>query len=260
MHILEMLMNSRFAWRIACRLLVVAIPLGTTILTTAPAAAASAQRRSGQQMDSAEAEALSTTEAKLAALAREAAPAPAVAIRVASIAPGSAAARKLAAMQEPAVVVTLQPNGNTKKRLRTAGKGKTAKKRSTKSSAAVKADHPEKKVQNVVDRRLTRAEVLKILSTTRDFTGTDLSGMNLVGIDFSGVKFNRANLNKSNMARADLAESDLELADLRGADLRGASLIQARLRGTQMQGVHVLGALWVDRSVCKQDAMESCLE
>jgi hypothetical protein len=291
-------MNSPYLSKFA--ILMLAIPLyAVSLFTVSPAAAAGRHAKPAVQVDSAEAQALAITEMKLAALAKEAnketAPAAAevkkmthgrksggakragahkkgvaesvvagavenavgqnmLALNTASDDP--ALAHNLDSMQEavaPAEPGQKSPGKKAKKGVR--------KKRSAKSRAGVvaKAD-PDKKLQNVVDRRLSRAEVLKVLSTTRDFTGSDLSGMNLVGIDFSGVKFNRAKLHMANLERADLAESDLELADLTGANLRGASLNQARLRGARLADSHMDGALWVDRTVCKKGSIGGCIE
>ena len=250
-------MNSRFAWIITHFAL--AIPLLAFALATAsPAAAAGgSSKRSPQPMDSAQAQALDVTETKLAALGKDAVAAP-TATQIAAAMQSGAEAGYLAAMQEDGTLA-VTPKGADKKRHH-----RVLKKRHSKANRASREAQAKeglgKNVQNVVDRRLTHAEVLNILSTTRDFSGSDLSGMNLKGINFSGVKFNRTNLHLANMERADLAESDLELADLTGADLRGASLIQARFRGTLLQDTHMEGALWVDKMVCKKGSVGSCIE
>ena len=264
-------MNSRFMPTNLPLLLLV--PLLTLAWAAAsPAAAARFALPGDQQMESAETQALNRTENQLAILAKigvkdsaSASAAPvedknpakarkygpsAGATRVASLAP------ELVMLQEKDGTLVLTQKVSDKDSAPVKKKKVVRKKR-----VSAKAHQGGgKKKQNVVDRRLTRAEVLTILSTTRDFSGSDLSGMNLKGIDFSGVKFNRANLHLANMERADLAESDLELADLSGADLRGASLIQARFRGTLLKDTQMDGALWVDRTICKKGSVGSCIE
>ena len=261
-------MNRRFAQITAS--LAQAIPLAALVLAIASPAAAARAAKSGE-MDSAEIQALNLTESKLAALAKEANAPGVPAATPGRNAKKSADPPKLASAQSPAgpqhitvIPATAGQDSATpvpqkaagKKRLRLVRRTRLAKVRLAKGA---KADL-DPKAAHVVDRRLTRAEVLAILSTTRDFSGSDLSGMNLVGIDFSGVKFNRANLHLANLERADLAETDLELADLSGADLRGASLNQARLRGTLLNDTRMDGALWIDRMVCKKGSVGDCLE
>lgn len=262
-------MNSRFIPTNLSLLLVV--PLCALAWTAAsPAAAARFAVPGSQQMDSVETQALNRTENELAILAKigvkdSAAAAPVEdknpvkarrhgapgAARVASLAP------ELVMLQEKDGTLVLTQKASDKQEPAPVKKKKAVKKKRVSAKAHEGGD---KKKQNVVDRRLTRVEVLAILSTTRDFTGSDLSGMNLKGIDFSGVKFNRANLHLANMERADLTESDLELADLTGADLRGASLIQARFRGTLLKDTRMDGALWVDKTICKKGSVGSCIE
>jgi len=161
---------------------------------------------------------------------------------------------KLAALVKEAKGESREVKGPVVKKKHT---GSARKKRPTAARLKAKGD---RKVQKIVGRRLTMAEVRGVLTTTRDFTGSDLSGMNLVGVDLSGVKFNRANLHLANLERADLAEADLELADLTGANLRGASLSQARLRGTRMAGTRMEGALWIDRTICRKGSVGDCIE
>lgn len=220
-------MNSRFASIFAP--LALAIPLWAFVMYAALPAAALAH---SDETGATEAKALKVAEVKLAALAKEAKP-------------------------EGTPVEASAPKAAEKKPSRPVRKKRLSKKSHKVTKAKLETNG---KGQNIVDRRLTKAEVQGVLSTTRDFSGSDLSGMNLVGLDLSGVKFNRANLKMANLERADLAESDLELADLTGANLRGASLNQARLRGTRMEGTSMDGALWVDRTICKKGSIGSCIE
>ena len=213
-----------------------------------------------------EAQALSDADKKLAALARQADPAnvpvPAAAQQAAAPSQGASVAPILAVnlngAEPPAATAPVKVPGS--KPAVTGKKKRFGKATRTGAKGARAKAEAKKKAHNVVDRRLTRAEVMNILSTTRDFTGSDLSGLNLAGVDFSGAKFNRANLKQSNLERADLTESDLELADLTGANLRYASLNQARLRGTRLEDTRMEGALWVDKMLCKKGSIGNCIE
>ena len=213
-------MNRRFATIIA--------PLALAILLQGaawPASSNAAAADPARQSNAEDSQALKTAQIKLAQLAREG-----------------------GAIANPKASATNRPVAATKKKVISGARPKTKK-------IAVKA-----KGERILDRRMTLAEVQGVLSTTRDFSGTDLSGLNLVGADLRGVKFNRANLQSANLVRADLAETDLELADLTGADLRGASLNQARLRGTRMAGAKMEGAIWIDRTICGDGSIGSCIE
>jgi uncharacterized protein YjbI with pentapeptide repeats len=261
-----------FFWRtpVNCRLasinasLLLAVALGALALFD-PSPAAAARRsvrhpsKPAPQALSEEAQALNEADKKLAALAKEAKDADAGSQKSAAASPGGATSLVVANLNG-ADTQGASSGGTSsgKKSLHKAKKKRLSKARRSESKVA--NEESVKKVQNVVDRRLTRAEVLNILTTTRDFSGSDLSGLNLAGIDFNGAKFNRANLKTANFTRADLTESDLELADLSGADLRGASLNQARLRGTKLEATRMDGALWVDKMVCKQGSIGNCIE
>jgi len=222
-------MSRHFACKL--NLLALAIPLWAFAFSGTACAATGTP----DQNNASQARALKATEMKLAALAKEAG----------AEGPSEAAAKQKAAAPKVA-----------KKKSHPVRKKTVAKSKRQARTKLAGNGGP----QRIVARRLTRAEVQGILSTTRDFSGSDLSGMNLAGEDLSGTKFIRANLHSANLERADLAESDLELADLSGANLRGASLNQARLYGTRLEGTSMEGALWIDRTICRKGSVGSCIE
>ncbi len=220
-------MNRPFAAHIARITLAAWLAAAYPVLAVGADAPAPPPAKDNVAKDNAEAQTLKAAEAKLAALARE-------------VESGKSAAQ-------------VSKKKGSKKQV----KGKKRKVAKGKRSAKAKGGSAAVKV---TDRRMTQAEVQRILSSTRDFSGADLSGLNLVGYDLAGAKFNRTNLHSANLERANLAETDLELADLTGANLRGASLNQARLRGTRMAGAKLDGALWTDKTICRSGSVGTCIE
>lgn len=114
--------------------------------------------------------------------------------------------------------------------------------KATASSPAVAAKKPP----------LTRAQVQRILTTSKnldfqnlsglnlqtiDLTGASLKGSDLTGVNLSGARLERANLAEANLRRANLAK-----ADLKGADLTRANLAEANLAGAQFWGGNLAGA------------------
>ncbi len=99
---------------------------------------------------------------------------------------------------------------------------------------------------------LTRAQVQRILTTSKNFDFQNLSGLNLQtidltgaslkGSDLSGANLSGARLERANLAEANLRRANLAKADLKGADLTRTNLAEANLAGAQFWGGNLAGA------------------
>jgi uncharacterized protein YjbI with pentapeptide repeats/class 3 adenylate cyclase/CHAT domain-containing protein len=104
---------------------------------------------------------------------------------------------------------------------------------------------------------LTRAQVQRILTTSKnldfqnlsglnlqtiDLTGASLKGSDLSGVNLSGARLERANLAEANLRRANLAKADLKGADLTSANLAEANLAEAQFWGGNLAGADLRGA------------------
>ncbi len=104
---------------------------------------------------------------------------------------------------------------------------------------------------------LTRAQVLRILTTSKnldfqnlsglnlqtiDLTGASLKGSDLTGVNLSGARLERANLAEANLRRANLAKADLKGADLTRTNLAEANLAEAQFWGGNLERADLRGA------------------
>ena len=126
----------------------------------------------------------------------------------------------------------------------------------------IRKRHPRNSRKEVLpyDARLTMAQVVELLKTTRDFSGRNLSGLRLVGLDLSRCNFRGADLSNGDLERTDLDESVLERADLSGANLRMTDLRLTGMKGARLERAVLDGALWQDGTICAKDSVGSCRE
>jgi len=111
-------------------------------------------------------------------------------------------------------------------------------------------DLAEANLENAVLRntRLTSANLQSAILRGADMAYVDLSRANMVSADMSSASLKGANLVSANLQKALLVNADLSFANLTGADIRLANLSGAKLNK----------AIWVDGSVCAEDAVGSC--
>jgi hypothetical protein len=109
-------------------------------------------------------------------------------------------------------------------------------------------------------KRLSGAEVVALLRTSRDLSGKNLSGINLVGVNLSKCNLKGVDLSNANLERADLGESDLERANLAGANLRMASLKLSGMIGANLENAILDGAIWQDGRICAKGSLGVCRE
>lgn len=110
------------------------------------------------------------------------------------------------------------------------------------------------------DARLTVAQVMELLKTTRDFSGRNLSGLHLVGLDLSGCNFRGADLSNGDLERADLDEAVLERADLSGTNMKMTDLRLTGMKGARLERAVLDGALWQDGTICAKNSIGYCRE
>ncbi len=127
---------------------------------------------------------------------------------------------------------------------------------------------------NLVGARLSNANL----------SGAQLQAANLAGSDLSYANFGRADLSRANLRQATLTGSVLRNAnlaaanlsgarlsyailqgvnfsgaDLSHADLASADLTGAKLEGAKLDNCNLVGATWVDRSVCAAGSVGQCV-
>jgi len=148
------------------------------------------------------------------------------------------------APQKPVGAVV--PKKNKKK------KASARRKASRKASAEAIGTAPGK--------RLSSAEVMALLKTSRDLSGKNLSGINLVGVNLSKCNLKGVDLSNADLERADLGESDLERANLAGANLKMANLRLSGMIGANLENAILDGAIWQDGRICAKGSLGMCRE
>jgi Pentapeptide repeats (8 copies) len=108
--------------------------------------------------------------------------------------------------------------------------------------------------------KMTIPQVMSVLRSTRDLSGSNLSGLSLVGLNMSRANLKGANLSKANLERADFTESNLERVDLKGANLKMVSFFQSAMTAADLKGAALDNAIWVDKRVCAEGSIGQCLE
>jgi uncharacterized protein YjbI with pentapeptide repeats len=102
-------------------------------------------------------------------------------------------------------------------------------------------------VANLSGADLTGADLTGVDLRKADLNVADLSGANLSGADLSWADLSRANLSgadlfEANLSRAILIQANLSRADLTGADLTGVDLRKADLIGADLNVADLSGA------------------
>ncbi|HTP65044.1 MAG TPA: pentapeptide repeat-containing protein [Geobacteraceae bacterium] len=108
--------------------------------------------------------------------------------------------------------------------------------------------------------RLTMSQVMKLLKTTRNFSGKNLSGLKLTGLDLSKCNFKGADLSGAELKRANFMEANLETADLSGADMEMTDLRLTGMKGARLENARLDGSIWPDKRICAKNSIGLCRE
>lgn len=163
-----------------------------------------------------------------------------------------------AAIPKPVVVKQKQKKQQKKKLVAKQKKSKikTAKTKRHKASKMSKLNKTKSTASG--GEKLTVAQVLEALKTTRDLSGKNMSGLQLVGMNLSGSNLKGSDLSHANLERADLGETNLERANLAGANLKMANLRMAGIPAANMELAILDGAIWLDGRICAKGSYGAC--
>lgn len=154
-----------------------------------------------------------------------------------------------AAIPQGVVIATKQPQ---KKKLVI----KRKKNKKSKKKIALKAKEPQP-VESAGEK-LTIAEILQALKTSKDLSGKNMSGLQLVGMNLSGSNLKGSDLSHANLERADLGEANLERANLTGANLKMSNLRLAGMPAANLDQAILDGAIWIDGKICAKSSYGTC--
>jgi len=115
----------------------------------------------------------------------------------------------------------------------------------------------------LLSKDLSSANLENALLRNARLTTSNLESANLRGADMAYVDLSRSNLvgadmNSASLKGANLVSANLQGASLVNADLSFANLTDADLRSTNLSGTILNKAIWIDGSVCAEDAVGRC--
>lgn len=107
---------------------------------------------------------------------------------------------------------------------------------------------------------LTDAQLSYSNFSRADLSGTDLSRAKLTGITLRNAVLTQANLSDAVIVYAILQGADLRGANLQNADLSKADLTGAMIDNANFEGANLVGAVWIDRSECREGSVGKCVK
>lgn len=115
----------------------------------------------------------------------------------------------------------------------------------------------------LLNKNLRAANLENSVLRNARLTAANLQSANLQGADMAYVDLSQATLIKANLASASLKGANLVNADMQGAklvnvDLSFANLTGANIRNIDLSGAKLSKAIWVDGSVCGDNAVGRC--
>jgi uncharacterized protein YjbI with pentapeptide repeats len=118
-------------------------------------------------------------------------------------------------------------------------------------------------INEVMDMRVNKNELIVANLSGADLTGADLTGVDLrkadlnvadlSGANLSGADLSWADLSRANLSRANLSGADLFEANLSGADLSWADLSRANLSGADLFEANLSRAILIQANLSRAD-------